>query len=323
MAVRHVKVVFSAEPTKTQAQRFFSLILQNVTDFSGYTADPMIGSYLTGGNTITVNAYGDNMPATIIADYNPGTANATTVLQIGNLYHTVMAATSGCLFACSVNPDSYILPSNRAVYQIAANSYSSALSMIYFSGSVEYSLRVSESYIAIARRITVASPASSATDSWKAWLYTLTDSVLQFVIRHDYWKQFSEFQTTGAQTLYPAAQVDPNRLNVCSILTNHGPLTDSFSDQNLASISATTAYGSGAGNNVAFLPGSLLDPQTSISRKPVFQFKISDANTGLVFDISGIHNVLMLNYGAAGDYSEIVSNGGVNYRAVGGFLFAS
>lgn len=321
MAVRHLKVVFSSEPTKTQAQRFFSLLLQNVTDFADYTADPMIGTYLTGGGTVTVNAYGDNMPVTIVADHNPGTANAVTVLQIGNLYHTVIAA-STCRIATSVSPDEYIYPLTRASYAINANSYNSSASMIEITGAVEYSLRVSESYIAIARRVVVTAPVSNANDTWKAWMYTLTDDVLQFIVRHDNWRAFSEFQTTCARTLYPASEVDPNRLNFCSVLTNHGPLSDYFSDANIATIARDTAYSGGTGSHVAMLPGSLLDVDTQMNRKPVFQFKVSDANTGLIFDISGIHNVLMLNYGAVGDYSETVSNGGVTYRAVGGFLFA-
>lgn len=328
MAARHVDITFSTAPTKSQAQRFFSLILQNVTDFSGYTADPVIGSYLTGGGTVTVNAVGDNMPVIVVNEWNAGTANAVTVLQIGNLYYIIANSTSGnsSVIACSLSATSYIYPgTTRTVTPINASLYNSAPSAIALNGYKKYSMRISESYFAFAHNETSGTVNTSGfVDAWLARLYAKHDSDLLFFNRCDGWTYAgladkSEKQVTCGMALYPTSGINPYRPVKDIVSTNLGPLNDSFI--NTFTVSNVTAIG--ATVYVASLPSSYRETPGGLTKKPVFQFKFYDMNSGKKYDVSGIHNVLMLAYAKYEDYSAVVTNNGTTYRAVGGFLFAS
>lgn len=322
MAVRHVDVAFSLAPTKSQAQRFFALIFQNVTDFSGYTADPVIGSYLTGGSTVTVNAVGANMPVTVVNEFNPGTANAITVLQIGNLYHIIANSTSnnGCIFASSIEAGSYCYQSNvRTLTPVNATMHSSANSLVVLTG-LNYRIRISESYVAVATNVvsgTLGNP--GYTNNWRSYLFARHDDEIVFVNRRDAWTTVplpdsSEMQIAEAMVLYPPSLLNTTKPMLCTLLTNLGPAATVYNGN------ALPVTGSTAGSRI---PTFLKDIQTQLNKKPVFQFKVYDMNNGKIYDVSGIHDVLTLAYGKLDDYADTVSSGGTDYRAVGSFLFAS
>ena len=109
MAIRHVSVKLSAQATSAQKTRILTLALQNVTDFSGYTSDPYIGSWISAGNTVTVTAAGDNMAAAVVQDTTTVSTTVKSVLTVGNFTFFVVGATTGN--NCSVAP-SLIGPSD-------------------------------------------------------------------------------------------------------------------------------------------------------------------------------------------------------------------
>ena len=88
MPVRNISVECTTSPSASVVQRIISLVLQNVTDFSSYGSDPILGSFLAG-NSITVTATGDNMPVTVVREINTGTVNAVSTFKIGNVHYTV------------------------------------------------------------------------------------------------------------------------------------------------------------------------------------------------------------------------------------------
>lgn len=316
MAVRHVDVTFSASPTVQQHQKILSLVLQNVTDFSAYTEDPVLRSFFSANNTVTVLAYGDNLPVEIAKEIaNP----QATTLKIGNLYHTVQVSGTGLILYSSLEADTFIFPGEaRTSYQVGAslNLTPSVMNTMTRVTALSYTIRISESYIAYAQLNLFISNQRTIESA----LYCKTDDQLCFVATSNYWKEGTAdgVQAVFPAVLYPANMLDTNKPYTVSLVTNYGPSFDS-----------SEYYSPGLnGVNANFLRNGQVIPYSipvegDIDRKPVMQFKLYDMNKNAAFDVSGIHSVLMLAYNKDSDYASIVTNGGTDYRAVGSFLFAS
>ena len=331
MPLRDIQISCSAAVTSSQTQRIFSLALQNVTDFSGYTADPILGSYLTAGNTISVTALGDNMPVTVIRELNPGTANAISTFLIGNIYYTVANrnSTYGCFILPSLDPNTGYLPdlvtsggTSVAVNLSTLNTsddirfgilLKEVASNLGFTVAVSpgWSIRIADSYIAVV---------SSLTGGPRVTMYAKhADSLAMVVMQDVYYGTNSSYQSIGTAICRNPAPLDKTYLNSATLVTNFGPVvTDLKYSGHLrpANSTVTTAF------NRKKLPPFIQDPVSGLDVKPVFQFKIYDAYTDTAIDISDTHSVLITAYATGDDRKATVLNNGITYKAYANLLFA-
>lgn len=334
MPIRQVDIKFSAAPTKPQLQKFMSLVLQNVTDFSGYSADPVLANFFSTGKTILVNAVGDNMPVTVVNEFNPATNTAATVLQIGNIYYAVALSTgaAACALVTSLSSSSYISPVElRTTLPISATMATSLDTRVDLGSSLNIRICLADSYMAIAF-YNVGGGSNGGpgySEYWNSYLYAKHGNDLVYVNRCDVPRfmaasSYSEYQISAALVLRAPTTLDKTRPYFCNIIDNFGPLP-SIMPSSLITPSAiltgtppTTLLGDWRGSAI---PGYIIDD--GLDKKPVFQFKVYDMNNDTTYDVSGIHNILMLAYTRNTDYNSAVANGGTTYSAIGQFLFAS
>lgn len=333
MPVRNVSIECSVAPSASVTQRIFSLVLQNVTDFSAYGSDPILGSFLAN-NTITVVATGDNMPVTIVQELNPGTVNAVSTFKIGNVHYTVANnnATWGCYVIPSVLPDTaYVaklfdngintlllpLPLTAALNtnaDIGNAHYLQGIATNLGTGMQQarkWDIRLGDSYGVF------ATPCFSTyhTRSYRSSFYALyTDKLVQVVMQDS--GGVTAMQSLGAAVLRDPTLIDAGSWDKTTLITNSGPLVSSMYNA-LPLVSSGNAP---QPFNRVILPSSV--KVDTFTNKPVYQIKAYNSFDDVTYDLSGDHSVLFVAYSAEAEYQPTISNQGVTYDAVGQFILA-